>query len=109
MPGPDLLPQEVAPLALSELQERIQEGVESACPGKLWVQAEIASVSTKANGHCYMDWVEQEGGTVLARAKAVVWSSRYRLLRPYLQEALGGDLQPGMQLLARVQVSYSGI
>lgn len=109
MPGPDFLPQEVKPLALSELQDRIQEGVESACPGKLWVQAEIASVSTKANGHCYLDLVEHDGATVLARAKAVIWSSRYRLLRPYLLEALGGELQPGMQILSRVQVSYSGI
>lgn len=109
MPGPDFLPQEVTPLALSELQERIKEGVESACPAKCWVQAEIASVSVKANGHCYLDLVEQENGSVLARAKAVVWSSRYRLLRPFLREALGGELRAGMQILARVQVSYSGI
>lgn len=109
MSGPDFLPQEVTPLALSELQERIKAGVESACPAKCWVQAEIASISAKANGHCYLDLVEHEGGSVLARAKAVIWGSRYRLLRPFLQEALGGDLQPGMQVLARVQVSYSGI
>jgi exodeoxyribonuclease VII large subunit len=109
MPGPDFLPQEVAPLALSELQELIKDGVESACPGKVWVQAEIASVSVKANGHCYLDLVENADGNVLARARAVVWSSRYRFLRPYLLEALGSDLQVGMQILSRVQVSYSGI
>ena len=92
---------------LLELQLLMKEGVEDLFPQRLWVRAEIASVQVKANGHCYIDLCQNQGGRVLAKAKAVIWRSRYLPLAAYFREATGGSLAAGMEILARVQPSYS--
>jgi len=92
---------------LAELQARLREEIEISFPERCWVRAEIASVQAKANGHCYLDLSQSEEGRIVARAKAVVWRSRYAALRAYFREATGGDLAAGMEVLLRVQVGYS--
>lgn len=92
---------------LYELQLQLREGMENLFPGRLWVRAEVASVQVKSNGHCYLDLSQSEDGRVVAKAKAVIWRSRYMPLAAYFREAAGGDIKPGMQLLVRVQVNYS--
>ncbi|MBQ9450452.1 MAG: exodeoxyribonuclease VII large subunit [Bacteroidales bacterium] len=92
---------------LVELQSLLREEIEVAFPERCWVRAEIASVQAKANGHCYLDLSQSEEGRIVAKAKAVIWRSRYVPLRAYFREATGGDLAPGMEVLLRVQVSYS--
>ena len=92
---------------LYELQLQLREGVEELFPGRLWVRAELASVQVKSNGHCYLDLSQSVEGRVVAKAKAVIWRSNYLPLAAYFREATGGDLKPGMQILVRVQVSYS--
>ena len=92
---------------LLDLQSRLREEIEDSFPERLWVRAEIASVQAKANGHCYLDLSQSEEGRIVAKAKAVIWRSRYAPLRAYFREATGGDLAPGMEVLLRAQVSYS--
>ncbi len=92
---------------LAELQAQLREEIEISFPERVWVRAEIASVQAKANGHCYLDLSQSEDGRIVAKAKAVVWRSRYTALRAYFREATGGDLAAGMEVLLRVQVSYS--
>ena len=92
---------------LLELQSRLREEIEESFPERCWVRAEIASVQARANGHCYLDLSQSEEGRIVAKAKAVIWRSRYAPLRAYFREATGGDLAPGMEVLLRVQVSYS--
>lgn len=98
---------DVACMDLMELQLRMREGIEDIFPSQVWVKAEIASVQAKANGHCYIDLCQNENGRPLAKAKAVIWRSRYIPLMAYFREATGGGLAPGMEILARVQVTYS--
>ena len=92
---------------LFELQRLMREGIGELFPGKIWVRAELSSVQAKANGHCYMDLSGSEDGRVVARAKAVIWRSRYLALSEKFREAAGEDLRSGMEVLARVLVSYS--
>ena len=92
---------------LLELQTMLREEIEESFPERVWVRAEIASVQAKANGHCYLDLSQSEDGRIVAKAKAVIWRSRYVPLRAYFREATGGDLAAGMEVLLRVQVSYS--
>ena len=94
-------------LDLFELQQQMREGIEQIFPGRLWVRAEIASVQVKANGHCYLDLSQSEGGKVIAKAKAIIWRSRYIPVVCYFKETTGEELKPGMEVLARVVVSYS--
>ncbi|MBQ9311345.1 MAG: exodeoxyribonuclease VII large subunit [Bacteroidales bacterium] len=97
----------VEEISLLELQTLIAEGIEDAVPGKLWIRAEIASVQAKSNGHCYLELCQNEGGRLVAKARAVIWKNVFFALRRYFYDATGSDLTPGMQILARVQVSYS--
>lgn len=92
---------------LYTLQSELRGGIESMFPDRVWVRAEISSLSVKAGGHCYLDLVQSRGATALAKAKAVIWRSRYQMLASCFREAAGSDLQAGMTILARVQVSYS--
>ena len=94
-------------MTLLDLQEMIRDGVESAVPDKVWVQAEVASVQARGNGHCYLELAQSEDGNLVAKARAVIWKSIWFALRAYFREATGGDLAPGMQILARVQANYS--
>lgn len=92
---------------LFELQRLMREGIGELFPERLWVRAEVSSVQAKANGHCYMDLSRSEDGRVVARAKAVIWRSRYVSLSDKFREAAGDDVRPGIEVLVRVMVSYS--
>ncbi len=94
---------------LSELQRQIGEGIDNLFPDRLWVRAEIASVQVKTGGHCYVDLCQNDGGHAVAKARAVIWRSRYPALIAYFRETSGGDLVPGSEVLVRVFLSYSGL
>lgn len=94
-------------LDLCELQRLLREGIESFFPDRLWVKAEISSVQVKTNGHCYLELCSSEGGRVVAKAKAVIWRSRYQAVAAYFEEVTGSSLAAGMEVLVRVSVSYS--
>ena len=92
---------------LFTLQSRLKLGLEDLFPDRIWVRAEIASVSVKANGHCYLDLSQNDGNGIAARAKAVIWRSKYYQLNQFFVAATGSSLQAGMSVLVRVQVTYS--
>ena len=94
-------------ISLFDLQKQMREGIEEFFPDRLWVCAEVASVQVKANGHCYLDLCQSEDGRVVAKAKAVIWRNRYLPISMYFREMAGSDIAAGMQLLVRVQVTYS--
>ena len=94
---------------LHTLQESIQEGLESLFPDKLWVKAEVSSIQVKANGHCYLDLCQSGDSGVTAKAKAVIWRSRYTMLSRYFQQATGSPICAGMSVLVRAQVTYSAL
>ena len=92
---------------LLTLQKTIKEGLYDLFPEKVWVMAEIASVQARMNGHCYLDLVQSEDGKQLAKVKAVIWRSKFPMLRAFFREATGKDLQEGQQILVLAQVNYS--
>ena len=91
---------------LAALQARLKRGVESIFPDRLWVRAEISSISRKQNGHCYLELCQNESGTVSAKARAVIWASHWYGIDQCFRGVTGTSLDSGMEILARVQVSY---
>ncbi len=102
-----LFDMEMEYIDLFTLQSRLKLGLEDLFPDRIWVRAEIASVSVKANGHCYLDLSQNDGNGIAARAKAVIWRSKYYQLNQFFVAATGSSLQAGMSVLVRVQVTYS--
>ena len=92
---------------LFELQSMLKEGIECLFPDKVWIRAEVSAVKARNGGHCYMELSQTEDGRLVAKAGAIMWSSKYRFIAPYFQSVTGSPLSEGMVILAQVQVTYS--
>ena len=92
---------------LFEFQTRLKKGVESLFPKRLWIRAEVSAVKARNGGHCYLELSQSDNGGLIAKASAIVWSSRYRILAPYFESVTGSPLQEGMVILVEVQPTYS--
>ena len=94
------------PIDLLALQKGLGRAIEGAFPDRVWVRAEIAGLKVNAAGHCYLELSQSEEGRVVAQVRAVIWRSRYPVVSQYFAATAGAPLSAGIQVLARVQVSY---
>lgn len=92
---------------LLELQHMLKKGVESLFPKRLWIKAEVSAVEARVGGHCYMELSQSSPDGLVAKANAIIWSSKYRFIAPYFESVTGSPLQEGMLVLVEVQVNYS--
>ncbi len=91
---------------LYTLTRDVKEGLQDLFPDRFWVKAEIASLSVKGAGHCYLDLVQSEKGAVVARVRAIIWSSFYTLLNAKFRSETGSDISAGTQVLVRAAVNF---
>ena len=89
------------------LQQRLKAGVESLFPKRIWVKAEVSAVKARSGGHCYMELSQSDSSGLKAKANAIIWSSKYRIIAPYFESVTGSSIQEGMVILVEVQVNYS--
>lgn len=96
-------------IGLLELQEEIGKALESALQRSYWIRAEISEIKQQSTGHCYLELVEKKQGedSISARAQAIIWSSIFRMLRPYFTTTTGEELSRGMMILVKAQVQYT--
>ena len=92
---------------LLTLQRLLKQGVESLFPNRVWVKAEVSAVKARSGGHCYLELSQSSDKGLEAKASAIIWSSKYRLIAPYFESVTGSPLQEGMVILVHVQVGYS--
>ena len=92
---------------LFEFQTRLKEGIESRFPKRLWLKAEVSAIKARNGGHCYLELSQSNENGLIAKAGAVIWSSRFRFIAPYFESVTGSPLQEGMSILVEVQPSYS--
>ncbi len=93
---------------LLELQRQIRQTLEERFDDTYWVVAEISELKVNPRGHCYLELIEKtpgEGQTV-ARARANIWASVFRVLRPYFETTTGRPLTAGMKVMFNVEVTY---
>lgn len=95
-------------ITLSELQQRIQQALESAMTGACWITAEINELKTNAAGHCYIELIEKNTGSsaITAKANAIIWAYSFRLLKPYFETSTGCALKAGIRILVKAAVQY---
>lgn len=92
---------------LFTLQTEVRQSLESSFPARVWVRAEISAVKVRGGGHCYLELSQSDESGLVAKASAIIWASRFRVLGPYFESVAGSQLQPGITVLLRVQVNYS--
>ena len=96
-------------LSLYDLNALVRRCLEQCLPDEYWVQAELSEVRTHpATGHCYMEFVQKDprGNNLVAKARGVIWSNVFRLLRPYFEESTGQAFEAGIKVLVQVSVSF---
>jgi len=99
------------PISLSELTDRIQEVIKLNFNAPVWIHAEISELRENPNGHCYLELIEKENNTdnLLAKSKATIWNSTYRMLKPYFETSTGQTLCAGLHVLVSVTVEFHGL
>lgn len=94
---------------LKDVLGEIRDNLSKSFPKPLWVMAEIAKISLKQNGHCYLELSQQENGAQIAQVRGTIWKSRWERLEPYFRSVTGTTLNVGMKVLVRVSVRYHEI
>ena len=92
---------------LFEFQKKLKHGVELLFPSRVWLKAEISAVKARSGGHCYLELSQSDSKGLVAKASAIIWSSKYRFIAPYFESVTGSPLTEGMTVLMEVQVNYS--
>lgn len=95
-------------LKLSELNGLVKKAVAEAFTAPIWVICEISELKTNRNGHCYLNLIEKEenGDTIIAQARATIWSYTFRMLQPYFESTTGQQLTEGLKVLVSVSVEF---
>lgn len=95
-------------IGLFELNESVRQSLRQRFPAPVAVVAEIADLKENRSGHCYLELVEKKEGedTIIASARATIWSFTYRTLKPFFETTTGRPLQRGMRVLVRVEVVF---
>ena len=92
---------------LFEFQSRLKDGVECLFPKRLWIRAEVSAVKARQGGHCWLELSQSDCNGLVAKASAVIWSSKFRFIAPYFESVTGSPIREGMVILVEIQVSYS--
>lgn len=98
-------------ISLSQLTDRIQEVLKFSFDTPVWIRAEISELRENYNGHCYLELVEKDSNSdaILAKSKANIWSTTYRMLKPYFENSTGESLRAGLNILVAVTVEFHGV
>ena len=64
---------------LFELQNRLKKGIDLLFPNRIWVMAEVSALKARNGGHCYLELSQSDGKGLVAKASAIIWSSKYRM------------------------------
>lgn len=95
-------------LSLYDLNALVRCSLEQCLPDAYWVQAELSDVRTNTTGHCYLEFVQKDVRTnnLVAKARGMIWSNVFRLLKPYFEEATGQPFASGIKVLVQVTASF---
>lgn len=96
------------PLSLFELNALVRKSVKLCLPDEYWVQAELSDVRTNYSGHCYLEFVQKDprGNALVAKARGMIWSNIYGMLKPYFKRKTGQTFTSGIKVLVKVTVDF---
>src|SRR5680860_619300 len=77
-----------------------------AFPTTVWVVAEVSELKENRSGHCYLELIEKEENSIVARSRATIWSYTFRMLKPYFETTTGQSFTQGIKILVQVIVEY---
>lgn len=95
------------PLTLLQLNRGVAAALAAATGlNNVWVVAQTSDLRV-SGGHCYMELLHKDtAGTVLAKARAMIWASTYARLAARFSAATGTRLASDMKVLVRASVNF---
>lgn len=93
--------------SLFELNEYIRRVFALNFQDAVWIRCEIAQINA-SRGHHYLNLIEKsaEGENIIAQSSAVLWASKYRVLKRQHKKLLADLLQDGAAVLLQVKIDY---
>lgn len=90
-------------VSLSQLLGTVEQVIRNTFPAVVWVRVEILGIHGK-NGHLYLELTERSpNGSVMAKARGIIWSQTADDIVPKFQRATGAQLAPGIKLLVQAR------
>ncbi|MFW6218823.1 MAG: exodeoxyribonuclease VII large subunit [Bacteroidota bacterium] len=98
-------------ITLSQLNLSVKTVIADSFQSPTWIIAEISEMKVNRNGHCYLELIEKEKTSekITARARATIWSSTFRLLKPYFETTTGHPFKDGIKVMLNITVEYHEI
>lgn len=94
-------------ITLQEFNNRIKRLLADPSVMNCWVVAETTDV--RINQHCYLQLLEKnpKTGATVAKIKAIIWGSQFRLLNAKFKQVTGRDIGNDMKIMVCLSVNYS--
>lgn len=94
--------------SLLELNACVRNTLQESLPERYWVRAEISEARIHPSGHCYLELIEKEeqSGKTVAKARATIWATTFRLLQPWFKQSTGQLFTSGIKILIQVSISF---
>ena len=95
-------------LSLLELNDLIKGIIKSGTEKSYWIFGEISEIKVNYSGHCYLELIQKdkESDQIVARSRATIWSSTFRLLKPYFETTTGQPFMNGLAILVKTSVEF---
>jgi exodeoxyribonuclease VII large subunit len=95
-------------MSLYELNQEVRKILKDNLSEYYWVIGEISEIKMNNTGHCYLELVEKDEPTdnLRARARAIIWATTFRILKPYFETTTGMTLAKGIKVLVKVIVEF---
>jgi exodeoxyribonuclease VII large subunit len=99
---------QVDALTLLDLNISIKEIIKEHTEKKYWVTGEISELKINYSGHCYLELVQKdkENDQIVARSRATIWATAFRMIKPYFETTTGQMLTEGLSILVKVKVEF---
>ena len=91
---------------LVDLCAAIGEAIEANFESPIWIEADITSLSARANGHCYLDLSDTDEENNEAKLRGTIWRNRWSTIAHYFKAQSGQELQKGLRVRLLAQVGY---
>ena len=94
-------------ITLQEFNNRIKRLLADPSVMNCWVVAETTDV--RINQHCYLQLLEKnpKTGATVAKIKAIIWGSQFRILNARFKQVTGRDIGNDMKIMVCLSVNYS--
>ena len=93
-------------ITLLEFNRRVNRLLHDTSVQRCWIVAETSDVMVR--NHCYMELVQKnpETGLTEAKARAIIWASRFAVLRNTFETATGQAFGNGLKVMVEVSANF---